>query len=541
MKKTLTKIVSFILVLAVSVGAFCLATPVKAQDDYPYDCPVIYLYGQGCPLVKTYEDGTSEWVYPPKGGSEGELLINGLIKENGDVLAKAFFFQDWTEFGNITADILQKAYEPIQLDKNGNSDPSVRHIFDASMESVIDRKDNRPGLEKFDYHIDFRLDPFENARQLREYIEKVLEVTGAEQYSLISRCEGCNVVLAYWQEYKDLRIKNMCFYSGAMNGASPITEAFSGRFVVNAEALERYLYDNDLGVNIPITEEFAITDDVLRKILTMLTDTYGLDVACWAVENVYTKIYPTLMPRLMSVSFSTFPGYWAMVSDNDYDEAMKLLYGGKEEEYAGLIAKCDYYHKNVTEKVEELLLEAKEKGVRISAVVKYGKAPMPVIDNYDEQSDFICSVFDTSFGATATPCGKTFDKKYLENAKANGTDKYIGVDKCIDASTCLFPDTTWFLKNNTHKDYNKTIDTVLWKILGPENITVFDDPDCPQYLFYNEGDGSVEPLKAEHRTRMDDYYSTTNTFFRKIKPIFKPFYWLVTFVIRVLMLPPRIK
>lgn len=464
-----------------------------------------------------------------------------MIKENGDVLAKAFFLQDWTEFGNITADILQKAYEPIQLDKNGNSDPTVKHNFDASMESVINRKNNESGIGKFGFHIDFRLDPFENAAQLYNYVEKVLEVTGAEQYSLISRCEGCNVVIAYWQKYKDLRIKNMCFYSGAINGATPISEAFSGKFKIDAPSLERYLYDNDLGVNIPITDEFAITDEVLRKILTMLTDTYGLDVACWAVENVYTKIYPTLIPRLMSVSFSTFPGYWAMVRDADYDDAMKLIYGGKEEEYAGLIAKCDYYHENVTHKVDELLLEAQEKGIRVTNIVKYGKAAMPIVANHEEHTDTVCSLFDASFSANSAPCGKTFDKAYLENAKAKGTDKYIGVDKCIDASTCLFPDTTWFLKNNTHKDYNDSINAVLWKIIGPENITVFDDPTCPQYLFYNESDGSVEPLNADHRTRMDNYYSTTNTFFRKIRPMFKPLYWVITFVIKVFTLPPRIK
>ncbi len=539
MKKTAIRFISIILVIVALFGNLSLIASAEVKEKYPYDCPIIYIYGQGCPLYKNHEDGTVERVYPLEGDNELGALLGNLIKEKGDVFAKAFITQDWTEFSYALADVLEKAYEPIQLDKNGNSDPTVKKDYDISLKNAKERKKDRSGLSKFDYNIDWRLDPFENAKELRLYIGYVLKATGAKKYSIVSRCEGSNVALAYWQKYKDPRIKNLCFYSAAVNGASAITEGFSGKLDVDALAVERFLYEADL---VEKNSDLAFINDVIRKVVKMLTDTYGLDVVTWAFKNVYTQIYPVLIPRILSVSFATFPGFWAMVSANDYDDAMKLLYGGKEKEYAGLIAKCDYYHKNVSKKVNELLLEAKKKGVRVTSLVKYGSAPLPIVDNYNDQTDTTCSVYDASFGATSTLCGETFGKEYLEKAKKKGTDKYIGVDKCIDASTCLFPDTTWFLKNNIHSDYNDSIEVVLWKILDAKNITVFDDSTCPQYLFYHKEDGCVEPLKAHHKTKMDEYYDKmAKSLFRKHRKLWKPLFEANVFMIETLMLPTSIE
>ena len=116
------------------------------------------------------------------------------------------------------------------------------------------------------------------------------------------------------------------------------------------------------------------------------------------------------------------------------------------------------------------------------------------------------------------------------------------MDKCIDASTCLFPDTTWFLKNNIHSDYNDSIEVVLWKILDAKNITVFDDSTCPQYLFYHKEDGCVEPLKAHHKTKMDEYYDKmAKSLFRKHRKLWKPLFEANVFMIETLMLPTSIE
>lgn len=109
----------------------------------------------------------------------------------------------------------------------------------------------------------------------------------------------------------------------------------------------------------------------------------------------------------------------------------------------------------------ELLKAAEADGVNIRIVSKYGFQMLPVLESLDEQGDVWTTTRFSSLGATVSKIGTTFSDEYIESRKALGYEKYISPDRQIDASTCVFPEYTWFLKNAIHDDWTKEEDWLI--------------------------------------------------------------------------------
>ena len=107
-------------------------------------------------------------------------------------------------------------------------------------------------------------------------------------------------------------------------------------------------------------------------------------------------------------------------------------------------------HYNVQAHVEDLLLEADAAGVLVSAVVEYGIQQYPLSEDCEKVGDYMISVEKQSFGATTCNLDETLPDDYIAAQTEKGLGKYISPDRQIDASTCLFPDRVWFVKNLIH-------------------------------------------------------------------------------------------
>ncbi len=79
---------------------------------------------------------------------------------------------------------------------------------------------------------------------------------------------------------------------------------------------------------------------------------------------------------------------------------------------------------------------------------------------------------DSSFGATCSKIGETLPADYIEQRKEEGLGEYISPDMQIDASTCLFPETTWIVKNVHHDDFDRCCKDLAEKFLLGTNVTV---------------------------------------------------------------------
>lgn len=115
-----------------------------------------------------------------------------------------------------------------------------------------------------------------------------------------------------------------------------------------------------------------------------------------------------------------------------------------------MIKKINDYHEKVGSKLTTLYKDIKADGVNVSIIAKYGYQLYPVVYNADRQSDMIVTCEQQAPGTTTAPIGKKLSDDYVAQAKQNGTDKYISPDLAVDASTTLFPDSTWYIQNMKH-------------------------------------------------------------------------------------------
>ena len=222
-------------------------------------------------------------------------------------------------------------------------------------------------------------------------------------------------------------------------------------------------------------------------------------------DETWWELYDEVIAPLVLETYGTFPSFWAMVSEEDYPAARRNIFKGKEDAYAGLIEKIDRYDTDVRQHMDELMKGAKEAGVKIAVFAKYGDYLIPpVTENANELSDNTLLLSKASFGATTAKYGSTLPQAVLDKAAANGTDKYISPDKMVDASTCMFPDTTWFFWDCPHETFPDFIFDAMAKFYYADgDMTVFSDPDFPQYqiahLDPNNSDiGTLEPMNADN-------------------------------------------
>ena len=113
------------------------------------------------------------------------------------------------------------------------------------------------------------------------------------------------------------------------------------------------------------------------------------------------------------------------------------------------------------------------------------------------QADGKVSVTESSFGAKTAEYGKTLSNSYLNSARKKGTIDYVSKDLIIDASTCLFPDYTWFVRDIAHDEIPKVIDSLMLKILrskGQKTVRSFED--YPQFMSYNITTQKVTEVSA---------------------------------------------
>lgn len=493
MKKIVSVVLSVIMTLSVLTACFTA----YAYSDYSTgisDIPNIYIQGQGSNIVT--EDG--EVVYGS--GDAGESFDLGeAVTECLPLLKDALLTDDWTLYQNKLLEICEPIYGKVRLD--GNGDPQFgTHLRDTSW--MPDQYQNRVSsngkyaLRAYNFYIDWRLDPFETAAVLHDYIENVKLATGKDKVNITARCEGNNIVGAYLAQYGSDDINCLNIYISTLYGCEPISSLFSGRINLDLEALKRFK-DQDF----PIDDPFI--DELINTTADLLVDTYAADGISIAIKPLLNKLYKEAVIPVLRASYGTMPGIWAIVSSDDYAVAKRNVFRGVEDEYAGLIAKLDDYDKRVRRVIDDVILDAVNNGTKVSIWAKYGDYTMyPICQDNQLISDGVVTLEDSSFGAVQTHVGEVLSDKYIAKAEENGKAKYISPDKVCDVSTALLPDTTWVIYNSEHRDFPECIHELMAKfIISDGNMTVFSDETIPQFLRCSDGEEwqqTVSPLTPEN-------------------------------------------
>ncbi len=507
MKKFSKRLLAIVLSLTIVFATFAFSASTSAADVPGTDIPLIYVVGTGGHLIADNPDGTTRKIFPlvlP------ENFIMDTVKANIGIFAKAVITQQWDEFCDVLYDIISPLYADLMLDEDGNPRDNSRADFDSRDRINPAKVNGKYGTEQFKFNYDWRVDPYVTAEKLHEYIEAVMAATGETEVALLGRCLGDCIAAAYMEKYDGEYIADYISYASAVNGAEFCSKAFCGEIYLEADGIERYVYDLELATDSAINE-------LIQAFVTVLNETYGLDFLAWSVNNVYPDIYLKIVPRLLRSMYGNFPAYWAMVSDEDYEKAKEtVFYGTDTATYANFIKRIDNYHYNVQLKLPELWKGFQEDGINMTNVTKYGYQTLPIVEQADVLGEDFCTVAKASLGATTSTIDTVLSDDYIAAAQANGTGKYISPDSQIDASTCVLPNTTWFIKNMQHQNFPASINPLFDYIINAENPTVFDNEDFPQYLVYNEEADTLSPMTNDNMNTTEKY---NVNFFEALKKV----------------------
>ena len=490
MKKTLAIILSFVMLLTLAVPAF-------AAEKRGSDVPNIYLQGQGAYL---YRDGKPIF----QGGDLPDGFLSEAVQGCMPYFKDAVMNDDeesWAAYREKFMYYFRPYFCDYALDKNGEASDGSHVDWDGSIKGEGKYGDGSYKINSYEFTQDWRLDPIYNAAKLKEYIQKVKAHSGSGKVNLVGRCEGANVILAYLEEFGYDDVNCVELYVQSANGVDLENALFANKMEFDGAALRRFKETNDLFDS--LTTDKAIIE-LIDAVLEMTADTMLLDAGMAGIQALAPKLYKELIVYVLRESYGTMPGIWSLVGPNYYQDARKGVFGGYEEEYAGLLEKLDNYDAKVRQRLPEIIDNAVAGGVKIANFPKYGDFQVqPLCDTNDEIGDNSVSLKFASFGATTAKYGRTLTANQIKDK----TGKYVSPDKMVDASTVLesIRDTTWFIYGSEHRQFPDIIHDFMMKFLRANGMTVFDDPTAPQFMVYSNVDGveSLVPMVEGNAATLD--------------------------------------
>ena len=494
------RFISGVLVFAMLFGCLGLS---GAAANPAEKIPTVYVVG-GNQVMRDPETGEQKWgVTVPDGYIEdavkdciGDLLKALVTGRDRDIEAYQTKLLSWIE----------PLYAEVRCDENGVPLKELTVCRDYYLDrpfSLDDSLDDRIcngyyPIRAYDFYYDWRADLFLAADQLEQYIDMVREATGSSVVNVAGRCEGASLILAYLSRYGSGKLSRLLFYTPTSEEYMLVSQSYAGKIRFSFPEISAWVNNNRYFSLDSLSTEKVLTELLKAMLRAAAQSPTGLSGA--ALNLAYERVFKSVLPDVLLASYATMPATWSMVSKEDYEDALAYVFNGKETEYAGLIERIRNYHDNAGAISERLLREAAANGVHIGVITKYGYPAIPLFEESDQLSDGSSILHYTSFGATASKHSETLSDRYIADLAEKGLSGYLSPDKKIDASTCLFPDATWFIGGIDHEYFPASLDLFLEQFMRAEApMTVRSVADRPQFLLF-ENDGLV-PLTDENADR----------------------------------------
>ena len=518
MKKWLAVILTVVMLMSVCPLTALAAERKKGEAD-PTKPPVILIDGiNASPLIRDMGEKDEKEAFP---FSADDVLA--LVRDNasaiwdmldGDFSAESeqavldavagllediSMNDDGTPKYDLDVDWVYPGQERPRYEEDGGGENKISlddlkawfsSLFHRSAEELTEEEIREKLLKsRSTYHFcyDWRLDMFEIADRLKAYVDYIKEFTGYDTVSLVGFSEGAAVLNTYLTVYGYEGLDAVIWCSGAQNGVEFVGQAFTGRIRVDAAALTDYVRESGDG---------SVTAEMLSCFMDALRD-IGVtgNVLNYTNNIIGALLADGGMRAILRGTMAKMPAIWCLISDKYYEEAKAYIFNEPDdaETYAALIQTIDRYHYGVQAHSNELMAQAKAQTGKIAVISKYGLRVTPLIENDRIQADGLLDVAATSCGATAAPYGETLGKDYVQ-AVADGHN-HLSPDGVIDASTALYPEYTWFIKNLPHSTMPDDVFMLFYAIAYADGqLTVFDDPAYPQFMQYEPIEGVCEPM-----------------------------------------------
>ncbi|MCL2508212.1 MAG: hypothetical protein FWF05_03445 [Oscillospiraceae bacterium] len=456
--KLFKKVLCILLSLSLLIGGLVLFSH-AAGSAKACNCgsiPRVTLPGIGDALYMNF--GTSEQ------SEVGVVNTDGLTEQILPIIKNvisAAATRSWDKGADALSALANGMFAHLQVDEYGKS------VMPISNPPVFNKDQDHRESPSYKFRYDWRLDPMEIAVELNEFIKQVMASTGHKKVILTSHSEGGLICMAYFAQFGHSAIEHFIPEFSAHNGLNMIGELFTGNVQLDAAQLTAYL------------RAFGGTSDGgFQAILAPLSDM--LDVSGLArplisavgllLENVQDKVFAdTLIPL-----FGQWPALWGFVPDEYYEDAKVFMLS--DPKYADFIKLIDNFHYKAGPGTADKIIARVNKATKVSIIAAYGFPPIPVVAQFYD-TDALIDTARASSGATTAGYGKTFPENYKQ--KVAGHD-HISPDRRIDASTCLLPDQTWFIKDHPHFsfEHHELLDFLASSKKQP---TVFTDKNFPQF------------------------------------------------------------
>ncbi len=469
------KVISLILC---AVLLWCAASPAAAAET-ACPCgfsPIIYVGPLGCtPIVRDAGTENEQTLWK----LDTRFLLSNL-KDALPQLTKALLTRDPGQLGDALVAFVNACFGDLALDAEGRSKANV------TTPGLNVPQGDRHGPDcdyYFDY--DFRLDPYEHADRLREFIEQVKALTGHDSVKLKCSSMGGVVLSAYLDKYGSDGIDVIICRCCPLWGTAVAGEAFCGKIELNATALTRYGEDA-----VPFLET-GFADDLIEgslcALLGVLKGAGVIDALCALGDRVIRDVGDQVFQEALIPIFGTLPGIWAFVPEAYFDEAVKFM---NVPEQGGLHDKI-FAYRSAMANIAGNLAAARCSGVKVCLICGYNVQRTPLVTLWQSTSDGTVDTKYASLGATCGNVKEPLDDNYL-NALTDR--RYLSPDNMIDASTCALPECTWFVRDWLHCNGNAGIDELFSLVMTADEVSVTAFESFPQFLEADDDADTVTPV-----------------------------------------------
>ena len=465
----------FAVVLTLIMAAVPLLSCVASAETYL--TPVIHV--PGIYTTDIYADlGTENerLAFPPS-----QEAINECVNELPKAALKFAQSADWKGLSNIVSPMICKLFEDFACNADGS--PKEGTGIKWTYPSIVKRSGVRSA---YTFYYDWRLDLMEIAEDLNDFVTYICNGMGCDKVIFDVHSMGGSLLSAYISLYGYGRIEKVVLNSAAIFGTSVAGDPFTKKIKFSPVAIARFVDDtvsgkDDQSALVKATVELCSKAGILD---------YVGNVGDVLIENLMDYVYEDALME----TFGTMPSLWALIPGSQYEEAMNIMI--TDETSPVLVERINNFKSHVTDHAEEIVRGFDANSIPFIVVSRYNFQIPPVIEKWENNSDGVIDTMYTSFGATCAPLGEELSEEYLANVDAG----YISPDKSIDASTCMFPDRTWFVKDLQHSSeagnrfFGKLYDAFY---NSEDRFTVDSSAEFPRYLVITETGEVVAETAAE--------------------------------------------
>ena len=466
----------------------------------PCDCeyvPVVHLAGGHGPLVEN--EGTPEAV------SYYGMNIDNLVRDvlpGLEPFIKASLLFRLDDVVTTALDMLWNWVGPLQMRPDGTSVKNLTRIDNT--ENDLKDKNHQDAWwwywnRVYTISFDWRESPLKTADTLHAYIQRVREATGHSKVHLQAVSGSGTVLAAYVDKYvnqvDDPDVLSVVQGQSTAGGLASVGELFRKKININPQALSSFTWI--LALETSGTYEQYVLPVLNALYLTGVWDILAVWFPYWP-EKYVDRIYE----EFALPTYGTWPGFWAWVPNEDYEEAKKVMFEGHPEYYSeGFVDTIDAYYNQVAVRQDEIFIKANEK-IKVAIMAGYDVAMLPFGNSSDADSDGLVKVERASLGGTAALFDRELPWSYQQ---AFDTEhNHLSPDRKIDASTCALPENTWFMKGALHQGWYEYGEWYHWWRDAPKGEdTVFSHPEYPQFVvttsLSDQGD-LFDPVQPEPMT-----------------------------------------